>query len=390
MHETSSNPHLRLRAGAVAAAFLLNGLSFGAWAARIPAVQAQTHLDDAGLGFALLGASVGAVLTMTIGGWLGGRFGTHVVTPITLLVCAAMLPVIGSSWNYLSLVVALFFFGIAQGTMDVCMNANGLAVERAGAGPIMSRLHATWSIGSFSGALISAQVASMGIAVLPELSAIGVLMAAVGVVLFWAMLPDRHAGGGGLRLPTGRLALLGCLALIGLLAEGSATDWSGVYMHTSLSASEGMAALAVATFAGSMAVARLAGDKLTQVLGSSLLVGGGAAISAVGLALALGVAQPIAAIVGFGMMGLGLAAVVPTLFRAAGSQPGIPSSVGIAAVSTMGYAGGLMGPPIIGTAAHVISLRGALLLILVMLIFLAVAGRRALGPAGAGVGSEEA
>jgi hypothetical protein len=380
MQQTPSiEQHLRLRAAAVAAAFLLNGLSFGAWAARIPAVQAQTHLDTAGLGFALLGASVGAVLTMTIGGWLGGRFGTHVVTPITLLVCGAMLPVIGSSWNYLSLVVALFFFGIAQGTMDVCMNANGLAVERAGAGPIMSRLHATWSIGSFSGALISAQVASMGIAVLPELSAIGVLMAAVGVVLFWAMLPDRHAGGGGLRLPTGRLALLGCLALIGLLAEGSATDWSGVYMHTSLSASEGMAALAVATFAGSMAVARLVGDKLTKVLGSSVLVGGGAAISAVGLGVALGVAQPGVAIVGFGMMGLGLAAVVPTLFRAAGSQPGIPSSVGIAAVSTMGYAGGLIGPPIIGTAAQVISLRGALLLILLMLVFLAVAGRRALG-----------
>jgi hypothetical protein len=218
----------------------------------------------------------------------------------------------------------------------------------------------------------------MGIAVFPELSAIGVLMAAVGVVLFWAMLPDRHAGGGGLRLPTGRLALLGCLALIGLLAEGSATDWSGVYVHTSLRASEGMAALAVATFAGSMAVARLAGDKLTLVLGSSVLVGGGAAISALGLGLALGVAQPLAAIVGFGMMGLGLAAVVPTLFRAAGSQPGIPSSVGIAAVSTMGYAGGLMGPPIIGTAAQVISLRGALLLILVMLVFLAVAGRRVL------------
>jgi hypothetical protein len=377
-----TEPRLRLRAAAVAGAFLLNGVAFGAWAARIPAVQAQAHLDEAALGFALLGTGVGAVLTMTVGGWLGGRFGTHVVTPVTMLGCGAMMPLIGASWNFASLFVALFIFGIWQGTMDVCMNANGLAVERAGAGPIMSRLHATWSIGSFSGALISAEVAALGIPVLPEFAVLGAVLAAGGVVLFWAMLPDQHTGGGGgLRLPTGRLALLGALALVGLLAEGSASDWAGVYLHRSLLASEGTAALAVATFAGAMAVARLAGDKLTILLGQGLLVSGGATLSAVGLGLALAVPVPEVAIVGFGLMGFGLAAVVPTLFRAAGSQPGIPSSVGIAAVSTMGYAGGLLGPPIIGTIAHAASLRGALLLVLVMLAILAITGRGALAPA---------
>jgi hypothetical protein len=381
MHSTvtSIQPHLRLRAAAVAAAFLFNGLSFGAWAARIPAVLTQTHLDEAGFGFALLGASIGAVATMAIGGWLGGRFGTHVMTPLTMLCCGAMLPFIGLSWNFASLVVVLFIFGVSQGTMDVCMNANGLAVERAGSGPIMSRLHATWSIGAFSGALISAQVAAAGIPVLPEFALIGAAMAVAGAVLLRAMLPDRHAGaGGGLRLPTGRLALLGLLALVGLLAEGSATDWSGVYLRRSLESSEAMAALAVATFTGSMAFARLFGDKLTVLLGQGLLVSGGAALAAAGLGIALAFQVPLLAILGFGMMGLGLAAVVPTLFRAAGSQPGIPSSVGIAAVSTMGYGGGLIGPPVIGSLAHEISLRIALLLILVLLGILAVSGRRAL------------
>lgn len=383
---STANPqsNLRLRAGAVAAAFLLNGLTFGAWAARIPAVQAQTHLDEAGLGFALLGASVGAVLTMSIGGWLGGRFGTHVVTPITMLCCGALLPLIGASWDFASLVLALFVYGVSQGTMDVCMNANGLAVERAGSGPIMSRLHASWSIGCFSGALLSAQAAALGITVLSEFVLLGAILAGVGTVLFRLMLPDRSTGGGGrFRLPTGRLALLGALGLVGMLAEGSATDWSGVYLHLSLQASEGMAALAVATFAGSMAVARLCGDKLTLVLGPGRLVSGGATLSALGLGVALAVPVPAVAIAGFGMMGLGLAAVVPTLFRAAGSQPGISSSVGIAAVTTMGYAGGLMGPPVIGSVAQAASLRGALVLVLVMLAILALAGRRALAtPAG--------
>jgi hypothetical protein len=374
----SGRSGLRVPAAAVATAFLLNGFSFGIWAARIPAVQAQTHLDEAGLGFALLGAAIGAVLTMTVGGALGGKLGTHVMTSATLIGCAVLLPFIGAASDFTSLFVALLVFGVSQGTMDVCMNANGLAVERAGFGPIMSRLHATWSIGAFAGALVSAQVAALGVSVFAEFCVMAAVLAIGGVALRFAMLPDRHAEGGRLRRPTGRLLLLGALALFGLLAEGSATDWSGVYVRRTLESSEVMGALAVATFTGSMALARLFGDKLTVLVGPGRLVSGGAALAALGLGLALGVATPTVAIVGFGLMGIGLAAVVPTLFRAAGSQPGIPSSAGIAAVSTMGYAGGLAGPPIIGTVAHVVTLRGSLLLILVMLAILAVAGRRAL------------
>ena len=370
---------LRVQAAAVAAAFMLNGLSFGIWAARIPAVKAQTGLDEAGLGFALLGASVGAVLTMTFGGWLGSKFGTHVMTPLTAVGCAVMTVFIGASSNFASLTISLLIFGVCQGTMDVSMNANGIAVEHAGSGPIISRLHASWSIGAFVGALVSTQVAAFGIPVLPEFAVAAVGLAIGGVLLRFTMLPERHAEGGGRRrLPTGPLVLLGALALCGLMAEGSATDWSGVYLQRTMNASEGLAGLAVTTFTGSMAVARLAGDRLSLRLGSARLVSGGAALAAVGLALALAAQIPVVAIVGFGMMGLGLAAVVPTLFRAAGSQPGIPASVGIAAVSTMGYAGGLIGPPVIGTLATAVTLRGSLLIILVMLAILTVGGRRAL------------
>lgn len=372
-------PKLRAQALAVAGAFMMNGASFGIWAVRIPAVKEQTHLNAAGLGFALLGASIGAVLTMTFGGWLGSRFGTHVMTPLTAIGCAVMMVFIGASWNFASLTIALLIFGISQGTMDVSMNANGIALEHAGAGPIMSRLHASWSIGAFCGALVSTQVAALGIPVFPEFAVAAAALAIGGLALRFTMLPDKHAEGGGrLSLPTGPLALLGALAIFGLMAEGSATDWSGVYLQSTMNASQGVAGLAVTTFTGSMAVARLAGDRLSLHLGSARLVSGGATLAAAGLALALAVQIPAVAIVGFGMMGLGLAAVVPTLFRAAGSQPGIPAPAGIAAVSTMGYAGGLIGPPVIGTVAGIATLRGSLVIILVMLAILIVGGHRAL------------
>jgi MFS family permease len=367
-----------VQVAAVAAAFMLNGLSFGIWAARIPAVKAQTGLDEAGLGFALLGASTGAVLTMTFGGWLGSRFGTHVLTPLALLGCALMVPAMGAAWNFASLGLSLLVFGACQGTMDVCMNANGVAVEHAGAGPIMSRLHASWSIGAFIGALISAQVAAMGVAVLPEFTVEAVFLVLGAAILRFTMLPDRHAegGGGGFRRPTGPLVLLGALALVGLMAEGSASDWSGIYMQRTMNASQGTAGLAVAAFTGCMALARLAGDRLSVILGARRLVGGGAALSALGLGIALAVRIPEVAIAGFGMMGLGLAAVVPTLFRAAGSQPGVPASVGIAAVSTVGYGGGMIGPPAIGTVASTVGIGTALGLVVGLLILLALTSSR--------------
>jgi hypothetical protein len=376
--ESAVRPNVRLHVLAVASAFALNGLSFGIWAARIPAIKTQTGLDDAAFGLALLAASVGAVATMTLGGWLGSRFGTHVVTSLALVGCSLTLPFQGSAWNYPSLALSVLVFGACQGTMDVNMNANGLAVERAGSGPILSKLHGCWSIGSFVGALISSAVASVQIAPFPEFTAEAVFLLVAAAVLAMTMLPDRHAEPGSLRRPSGPLVLLGVLALIGLLTEGSASDWSGIYLHNSLGQSEAVAGLAVTAFAGSMAAARLAGDRLSVLLGSTALVSGGAALAAVGLGMALLLGEPVVAIAGFGLMGAGLGAVVPTVFRAAGSQPGIPSSVGIAAVSTLGYAGGLMGPALIGTAAQATSLRMALGIVLTLLVVLALASRRAL------------
>ena len=369
---------LRVRVLAVAAAFTLNGLSFGIWAARIPAIKAQTGLDDAAFGFALLAASIGAVTTMTVGGWLGSRFGTHVVTSLALFGCALTIPFQGAAWNYPSLALSVLVFGACQGTMDVNMNANGLAVERAGSGPILSKLHGCWSIGSFVGALISSAVASVAIPPFPEFTVEAIFLVAAAGVLAMTLLPDRHAEPGGLRRPSGPLVLLGVLGLIGLLTEGSASDWGGIYMHGTLGASEAAAGLAVAGFAGAMAMARLAGDRLSVALGSAALVSGGAALSTVGLGAALLLGNPVIAIGGFALMGAGLGAVVPTIFRAAGSQPGIPASVGIAAVSTLGYAGGLIGPALIGSAAQATSLRAALGIVFVLLIVLAVASRRAL------------
>jgi MFS family permease len=361
-------------------AFVVNGVMFGSWASRIPAIKEQAGLDSAELGFAILGASIGAVFAMTFAGYVSGRFGSHVVTWLMLLGCAVMLPVIAASTSFLALAGSLTLFGAAQGSMDVSMNTNGLAVERAGTRPIMSRLHASWSIGSFLGAVSTTIALQAGLSVFEQFTVLAVGLVLASAILSRTLLPEKHAAEGpALRRPPRRLVVLGLVALCGLVAEGSAGDWSGIFVKDSLGGSAQDAAIAITVFSAAMASARMAGDRLTEIWGAARLVSWGAALSAIGLGSALIIAQPLPAIVGFGFMGLGLAAINPIALRLGGSQPGIASGVGIAAVATMGYAGGLAGPPLIGSVAGVVGLRSALAIVLVLLLVLAATAGRALG-----------
>jgi len=169
----------------------------------------------------------------------------------------------------------------------------------------------------------------------------------------------------------GRLALLGALAFCCLLAEGAAADWSAVYVDRSLAAAPAVAALAYAGFSAAMALGRLVGDGLTARLGAVALVRRGGAVAAAGLTAALLIGQPAAAVLGFTALGLGLSAVIPAVFRAAGNVPGVPSGPGLAAVSTTGYLGFLAGPPLIGGLAELTSLPTALALLPVLAALIA-------------------
>ena len=374
---------LRVARAAVAAAFVANGVIFGSWAARIPAIKEQAGLDSVHLGFALFAAAIGAILAMSAAGALAGRVGTHTMTSAMLLGCAALVPLLAIAPSFVALFAVLLAFGAFQGSMDVCMNANGLAVEQVGHRPILSRLHAAWSIGSFSGAFVTAIAIQVGISLLDQFLALSVVLAVTAFVLARTMLPDvRRGEGPSFRLPPRRVVALGLLAFAGLMAEGSAGDWGGVFVKDSLAGTAEEAAIALAAFAAAMATARLFGDHLAARWGAARVVSWGGAVAALGLGGAIAVGNPIAAIVGLAFMGMGLAAIVPTVFRAGGSQPGISSAVGIAAVSTMGYAGGLAGPPLIGSVAGITGLRVALGGVAVLLVLIAMTGPRALGSAG--------
>jgi MFS family permease len=359
---------------AVTSLFIAHGLLFGTWVARIPAVQDDLDLGEGELGVALLFITFGAILAMPVAGWIVAREGSRATARQTVVVFAALLPGVALAPNLVLLALALLLFGAAAGALDIAMNAHGLEVERRYTRPILSSFHAGWSFGGLAGAGVGALAAWAGVEPLPQFAAVAVVVGVGGLLVSAALLPagaDRPQSPPRLARPPRRLVALAVLAFCGLFAEGAAADWSAVYLAGPLDAGAGLAALGFAAFAAAMAGFRLLGDALTTRWGPVALMRRGGLLAGGALAATLLIGHPAAALVGFACMGAGLAAVVPVAFRAAGSQPGVPAGVGIAALTTVGYSAFVVGPPVIGFVAEVVGLPLALGVVVVLLGVLA-------------------
>jgi predicted MFS family arabinose efflux permease len=352
---------------AVTTVFFLNGAVFSSWYARLPAIQDDIGLGPGALGVALLGAPAGLLAAQPLVGVLIARRGSRAaVAASPLYMPAVVLPAL--AFDTASLLVAVTAVGAINGTLDIAMNAQGLAVERAGARRIFSSLHASFSFGALAGAGLAGALAALGVAPLLHLAGVAVVGGAAAAAVAPHLLGDEEAADARaprLARPSGRLAALGVIAFCALLAEGAVFDWSGIYLATEAAAPAGVAPLGLAAFSLSMGVGRLAADPATERAGAPRVAAGGAASAALALGLALAVPTPAGAMLGFAAMGLGLSAVFPLALRASGLKD--PSAApGLAAVSTVGYAGSFLGPPLIGLLAEATSLPAALLLVCVL------------------------
>src|SRR5262245_19405987 len=343
---------------ALATVFFVNGLVLASWVPHIPAVKDAHALSDGALGFVLLAMAAGAVLALPPAGWLVGRLGSRRVTSLAALVCGILLPLPLVSPSVPLLVLALFFLGAGNGTLDVAMNAHAVALERQYERPIMSTFHGLFSLGGVVGAAIAggAMQAGIGDQVHVTAAAAGCVVAVLGVLPWLGPSPAMRGGGPAFVRPPRMLLGLGLLAFAGLLAEGAMADWTAVYLRDALGTSAAVAAAGFTAFSLAMAAGRFGGDRLAARLGPDRLLRGSATLAAVGLAGGLLAGRAIAAIAGFGLVGLGISNVIPILFSAAGRVRGVPPGTALAAVATTGYFGFLAGPPLIGLVAEVTSL----------------------------------
>ena len=368
----------RARVG-VAAVFFINGFSFASWIPRIAEVKTRLQIGEGELGLALFAVASGALLAMPLTGALATRYGSRL--PTTLALVLFLLSPIGWSMAPSLAWLALGFLaiGITAGSLDVAMNAQAVTVESAASKPIMSSLHGFFSLGGMAGALAAGAIIGAGTSLVLHMVLVAVLAVPLGLLACGTMLADRaeaHAGGPAFAWPTRGLLPIGVIAFCALLIEGAIADWSAVYMTEALGSPAVQAAWAFAAFQTAMAGGRFLGDRVIAALGRPRVARAGGTLAAIGLAGALLLDHPVAAIAGFALVGIGISATFPITVSAAAARGEMPPGHAVAAIATLGYTGFLVGPPTIGALAEAIGLPLALgLLPLLSLLVVALGGR---------------
>lgn len=370
-----TSPEVRRSLGqsrvAILGYFFVLGVATATWSARLPAIKESLRLTDGRLGLALFAVPAGSVLTLALSGRIADRFGAVRVLRIAGVLNPVALIPIGLARDLPALMATLAVYGAVAGLLDVSMNACGARLELGYDRPIMSSLHAGYSIAGLAGAGIGGVSAWLGISPLPTFTVTAAALIVLGLLIGPRVTippvapapdqPDDAAARRSLRQTSAVIWILGLLALCGQVGEGSAGDWSAVYLHVNLGAPPGVAAVALGAFSVTMAAGRVVGDRLASRYGSVRLVRASGLVAGLGLAAGLLIGTPAAAIAGFALLGLGLAGIFPQIVTAAARLDPAQAGRNIGRIAAVAYSGLLSGPVAIGAIASGVGLKDALL-----------------------------
>ncbi|WCM27178.1 MFS transporter [Sphingomonas sp. QA11] len=358
-------------------AFLVAGFGIACWAPLVPFAKQRLAVDDATLGLLLLCIGAGSVAAMIATGPLSARYGSKPVIVGSGMALACVLPFLSVAATPLELGVVLLLFGGALGSLDVAMNIHAVEVESAAQRPLMSGFHSLFSIGGFAGSATMTLLLSLKIAALVGSLICSALMAVAMLIAWPRLLSSARVDEGPLFVrPHGIVLLLAVLAMVTFLAEGAMLDWSALLITQASLVDTRMGGVGYILFSITMTAGRLFGDRLTARLGDYRTLMGGGLLAALGLVLILASPVAPAALAGFLLIGLGASNIVPVLFRLAGSQKSMPPAHAIGALTTLGYAGILVGPAAIGFVAKAVGLPVAFWVLAVLLLLVPANARR--------------
>lgn len=364
---------------AVSSLFFLTGLCFASWASRIPAIQQALHLSEGGLGGVLLALPIGSMISMPVAGLLIGRFGSKQVVLTAGLIYAIVLPLIGMVQTPWQLFAVLVLFGFTGNLANIAVNTQAVAVEAMYGRTIMASFHGLWSLAGFTGAAIGALMAGQEIVPYQHfflITVIAVLIVAVSAKHIVAQDVNTQEKQTLLIKPDRFLMILGVIAFCSMICEGTMFDWSGVYFKKVIHAPDGIAGIGYAAFMSTMASFRFIADWLTTRFGARKVLQLSGILTASGLLIAVLLPYFATAIFGFLLVGAGVSSVVPLVYSAAGKSKTLSPGMALATVSTIGYLGFLIGPPLIGFVAQASSLSISFSIIALMGTCIAVMGSR--------------
>jgi MFS family permease len=355
----------------------VDGVIFGTWAALIPSFQQKFGLSAVKLSWVLFGVALGALISMPFTGHVVARQGSRTMAFWAALGFCVALPLLGFAPTYPVLMAAAIFFGMAKGALDVSINAQAITVENAIKRPIMSSFQGFWSLGGLGAAFVLSLILNHGVGVSFLMLAIAFFLSLLVLSSLGRLLPEdpiRQIASPGFSWPDSRLLRLGGLAFLALFSEGVLLDWSAVYARNVARVSVAIAPLAFASFALCMAAGRFLGDLLIARLGPIEVLRFGAILIALGVGTPVVIPQWPAVLIGFAIVGFGIANLVPILFGVAGRAHKSGAGPGLATVTTLGWLGFLSGPPVIGFMAALAGLPSAFIIVVVFATIIATFG----------------
>lgn len=356
--------------------FFNTGFGSAAWAALVPFAKTRAEISDGALGLLLLCLGIGSIVTMPIAGAGAARFGCRRVMMTASVVVAVTLPLLATLSALPLLVVTLILFGAGIGAIDVAMNIQAIIVERASGRSMMSGFHGLFSLGGIAGAGGMVALLSLGASPLVATLCVSGLILAVLAASAGHLLPyGARSDGPAFAIPHGIVLFIGLLCFVLFLAEGAVLDWSAVFLTSVRHMVTSYAGLGYAAFATTMTIGRLAGDRIVDRMGQKRVVLVGGLCAATGFIVATVIPSWPVALLGYALVGVGCANIVPVLFSSVGRQTVMPENVAVPAITTLGYAGILAGPAGIGFIAHATSLPTAFLVLAAMLLAVSLSGR---------------
>jgi len=350
------------RAGrfAVGAFFFLHGLCFSSWASRIPNIQQYFHLSDASLGSVLFAMPIGSFVTLPFCGWLITKNGSRNMVLIAAVIYSCMLAGIGYASTVVQLVVCMFFFGSSGNLMNVAFNTQAIGVEKMYPKPIMSSFHGIWSLAALGGASLGGWLMGRGLAVSIHFLFITITGLLTTIVCSrWLLNHDTNQEQKKLFFskPEKSILNLGMIAFCSMMCQGAMFDWSGVYFKKVLSLDPAWIGAGYTAYMISMTTSRFFADWMVHKAGLKAILVWSGVLTAFGLLIAVVFPFFGPALVGFMIVGIGVSAVVPLLFSAVGKSKTVSPATAIASLSTLGFIGLLIGPPLVGYVAGAAGLR---------------------------------
>ena len=360
---------------AVSLIFAINGMVFGTWASRIPAIVDFHELSPGSLGLLIFLAGLSAVIAFSVFGRAADRYGAAFVTKRTTTILIPLTLIIIAFANSIGMLVfAVIFFGAIHGGDDVAMNAWAAEVERKYNRPVMSSFHAMWSLGAGIGAGLGSLLAFYEVGFKNHFSLISVIIffvaLSVAFIPFESQKNKKVFKSPFISIPKGSLLPVATITFFASLSEGAVADWSAIFLKSVAELNDGNAALGFTVFSMCMFAMRLMGDRISFKLGPSTTARYSGLVALSGSLILLISDSFFLLLLGFGLIGLGIAVIIPLAFSRAGNDKTISQGTAIASIATLGYGGMLLGPLFLGLLAEITSIKTSFFILPIMAFFI--------------------